>query len=86
MRAQPYGNRYCLSLLCIVTTEEANVLGGLGAAVAEYLAGEYPVPVVRHGVEDVFGRSGPAKELVSYFGLDAAAIAAKAKAAIALKK
>jgi transketolase C-terminal domain/subunit len=37
-------------------------------------------------VEDTFGRSGPAKELVSYFGLDAAAIVAKAKAAVALKK
>ena len=42
----------------IVTTEEANVLGGLGAAVAEYLSENYPVPVVRHGVNDEFGRSG----------------------------
>ena len=38
----------------IVTTEEANVLGGLGAAVAEYLSENYPVPVVRHGVNDEF--------------------------------
>ena len=43
-------------------------------------------PVVKVGVNDEFGRSGPAKELVSYFHLDAASIAAKAKEAIALKK
>ena len=43
---------------CIVTSEEANVLGGLGAAVAEYLSENDPVPVVRHGVNDEFGRSG----------------------------
>lgn len=70
----------------IVTCEEHTVIGGLGAAVCEFLAEKYPIPVLRVGVNDVFGRSGPAKELVSYFGLDAAAIAEKAKAAVALKK
>ncbi len=70
----------------IVTCEEHTVIGGLGGAVAECLAERCPVPVLRVGVMDTFGRSGPAKELVSYFGLDAAAIAAKAKAAVALKK
>ncbi|MBQ7475467.1 MAG: transketolase family protein [Clostridia bacterium] len=69
----------------VVTCEEHTVIGGLGAAVCETLAETYPVPVLRVGVDDVFGRSGPAKELISYFGLDAASIAAKAKAAIALK-
>ncbi len=69
----------------IVTCEEHTVIGGLGGAVAECLAERCPVPVLRVGVMDTFGRSGPAKELVSYFGLDAAAIAAKAKAAVALK-
>lgn len=69
----------------IVTCEEHTVIGGLGAAVAECLSEKRPTPVLKVGVNDVFGRSGPAKELVSYFGLDAAAIAAKAKAAIALK-
>ncbi|MBR2896425.1 MAG: transketolase family protein, partial [Oscillospiraceae bacterium] len=48
----------------IVTTEEANVLGGLGAAVCELLSGQYPVPVVRHGVEDEFGRSGVAPKVL----------------------
>lgn len=70
----------------IVTCEEHTIIGGLGGAVAECLSEKCPVPVLRVGVTDIFGRSGPAKELVSYFGLDAAAIAAKAKAAIALKK
>ncbi|MBO5646685.1 MAG: transketolase family protein [Clostridia bacterium] len=71
----------------IVTAEEHNIIGGLGSAVAEVLCESgKPVPLLRVGVEDTFGRSGPAKELVSYFGLDAAAIAAKAKAAVALKK
>ena len=70
----------------LVTCEEHSVIGGLGGAVAECLAEKCPVPMLRIGVQDVFGRSGPAKELVSYFGLDAAAIAARAKAAVALKK
>ncbi|MBE6714064.1 MAG: transketolase family protein [Ruminococcaceae bacterium] len=71
---------------CIVTVEEHSVIGGLGGAVAEALCETYPVPVVKVGTEDCFGRSGPAKELLSKFGLDSAAIVAKAKAAIALKK
>ena len=70
----------------VVTCEEHSIIGGLGGAVAECLSAKCPTPVLRVGVEDVFGRSGPAKELVSYFGLDAAAIAAKAKAVLALKK
>lgn len=69
----------------VVTCEEHTVIGGLGSAVAECLSETCPTPLLRVGVNDVFGRSGPAKELVSYFGLDAEAIAAKAEAAIALK-
>lgn len=44
----------------IVTSEEHSVIGGLGGAVAEFLSGHCPVPVIRHGVKDVFGRSGKA--------------------------
>ena len=69
----------------IVTCEEHNVIGGLGAAVCECLSEKCPTPVLRVGVNDEFGRSGPAKELVSYFHLDAQSIADRAKAAIALK-
>ena len=71
---------------CIVTCEEHSVIGGLGAAVCECLAEKKPTPVLRVGINDEFGRSGPAKELLSYYKLDAKAIAEKAKAAVALKK
>ena len=71
---------------CIVTSEEANVLGGLGAAVAEYLSENYPVPVVRHGVNDEFGRSGKAPLVLEAYGITPEGIAEKAKKAIALKK
>ena len=70
----------------IVTCEEHTIIGGLGSAVTECLAEKCPVPVLRVGINDEFGRSGPAKELVSYYKLDAASIAEKAKAVIALKK
>ena len=71
---------------CIVTAEEHNVIGGMGSAVAEAVCEEYPVPVVKLGVEDTFGKSGPAVDLLHIFGLDADNIVKKAKQAIALKK
>ena len=70
----------------IVTAEEHNIIGGLGGAVAEAVCEACPVPVLRVGVQDVFGKSGPALELLPLFGLSAEAIAEKAKAALALKK
>jgi len=69
----------------IVTTEEHNVVGGFGSAVAAFLAGTCPMPVVRHGVEDVFGRSGKAAEVLEAYGLTAEEIAKKAKVALAMK-
>ena len=70
----------------IVTAEEHNVIGGLGSAVAEVVCETVPVPVLRVGVEDTFGKSGPAVQLLHEFGLDAANIVAKCKAAVELKK
>ncbi|MBR2893306.1 MAG: transketolase family protein [Clostridia bacterium] len=70
----------------IVTAEEHSIIGGLGSAVTEVLAEEYPVPVVRLGVNDTFGKSGPALVLLKIFGLDAANIVEKAKKAVSLKK
>lgn len=70
----------------IVTAEEHNVIGGLGGAISEVICENYPVPVVKLGVEDTFGRSGPAVELLHLYGLDAEHIVAKAKQAIAMKK
>ena len=70
----------------VVTAEEHSIIGGLGGAVAEALCESgKPVPVVRLGVNDVFGRSGPAVELLHIYGLDAQNIVTKAKQAIALK-
>ena len=69
----------------IVTTEEHNIIGGLGSAVCETLSGICPVPVVRHGIEDEFGKSGPAKELLEYYGLNAKGIVEKVKQAISMK-
>ena len=71
---------------CIVTSEEHSVIGGLGAAVCELLSSTCPVPVVRHGVEDQFGRSGTANAVLEYFGLTPEVLAEKAKAAVAMKK
>ncbi len=70
----------------IVTAEEHSIVGGLGAAVCEALAESCPVPVLRVGVEDRFGKSGQVPELLEEYGLTAANIAAKARAAVALKK
>ncbi len=69
----------------IVTAEEHNIIGGLGSAVAEVVSEGCPVPVLRVGVEDVFGRSGTVPALLEAYGLTPANIVAKAKAAVALK-
>ena len=70
----------------VVVSEEHNVIGGLGSAVSEALGENYPVPVVKHGVNDVYGKSGPAKELIEYYGLNAKGICEKVKIALSLKK
>ena len=70
----------------IVTAEEHNVIGGLGAAVCEALAESCPVPVLRVGVEDQYGRSGKVPELLEIYGLTAENIAAKARVAVSMKK
>ncbi len=69
----------------IVTAEEHSVIGGLGEAVAGVVSETVPVPVLRVGVEDTFGKSGPALELLEIFGLNAENICAKAKKAMELK-
>ena len=55
----------------VVTVEEHSVIGGLGSAVCDALSAKYPVPVKKVGIQDVFGESGPAAELVKKYGLDA---------------
>ena len=63
----------------IVTCEEHSVIGGLGEAVCSLLAETCPVPVRRVGVEDVFGHSGPAGDLLRQFGLSAEHVAQAAE-------
>ena len=63
----------------VVTVEEHSVIGGLGSAVCEVLSENHPVPVKRIGINDTFGESGPAVELIKKYGLDAAGIAAQVK-------
>lgn len=70
---------------CIVTAEEHNIIGGLGGAVSELLSEKLPTPVCRVGVNDTYGRSGPAKELLHLYGLDAAHIEEAAKEVISRK-
>ena len=69
----------------IVTAEEHSIIGGLGSAVAETVCEACPVPVLKLGVNDTFGHSGPAVKLLDEFGLRAANIAEKAKEAMKLK-
>ena len=59
----------------IFTVEEHSIIGGLGAAVSELLSEECPTKVTRIGIRDVFGESGPAKELIHKYELDAEGIA-----------
>ncbi len=70
----------------IVTAEEHSVIGGLGSAVAEVVTECCPVPVIKVGVNDVFGHSGPAVDLLKEFGLSAENIVEKTKYVLTLKK
>jgi transketolase len=69
----------------IVTAEEHSIIGGLGSAVADVVTEHCPVPVIKIGVNDVYGHSGPAIELLKEFGLTAENIAEKTKRAMANK-
>ena len=69
----------------VVTAEEHSIIGGLGGAVAEALSENCPVPVLRVGVEDKFGKSGKPEQLLELYGLTAANIVMKAQKAVALK-
>lgn len=63
----------------VVTVEEHSVIGGLGSAVCDCLSEKAPTPVLKIGVNDVFGESGPAVKLIAKYGLDAEGIYNKVK-------
>ena len=64
----------------VVTIEEHSVIGGLGSAVCDALCANHPTPVYKIGINDTFGESGPAVELIKKYGLDAKSIYEKVKA------
>lgn len=70
----------------VVTAEEHSIIGGLGGAVCEALSESCPVPVLRVGVNDEFGRSGKVPPLLKMYGLTAENIAEKAKKALEAKR
>ncbi len=70
----------------IVTAEEHTVIGGLGGAVAEFLAENYPTPVVRVGIRDVYAETGTPEELMVAHGLTAENIARAVRRAVELKR
>ena len=55
----------------VITVENHSIIGGLGSSVCEVLSENYPVKVTRIGINDKFGQSGKAKELMDYYGLSA---------------
>lgn len=63
----------------LVSIEDHNIIGGLGSAISEVLTEEYPAKLIRMGMKDRFGKSGPAKELLKYFGLTSEDIIAVVK-------
>lgn len=63
----------------LVSIEDHNIIGGLGSAICEVLTEEYPAKLIRMGMKDRFGESGPAKELLKYFGLTSEDIIAVVK-------
>ncbi|MCI9345946.1 MAG: transketolase family protein [Lachnospiraceae bacterium] len=63
----------------VVTAEEHTVIGGLGSAVCDCLSEKHPTPVLRIGMQDVFGESGSANALVEKYGLDGKGIYEKTK-------
>ena len=64
----------------VVTVEEHSIIGGLGSAVCDTLSAQAPTPVLKIGVMDTFGESGPAAELIKKYGLDGESIYNKVKA------
>jgi len=68
-----------LSTGALVTVEEHNIIGGLGGAVAEVLVEEAPVPMIRVGIRDTYGESGPWRELFAKYGLTSSDVAKAVK-------
>ena len=70
----------------IVTCEENTVIGGLGSAVAESLSESHPVPIIRVGIQDCFGETGPYEKLLDKYGMSVEDIVNAGKRAVTLKR
>ena len=83
---KPFDADLCMALAkgsrLVVAAEEHSVIGGLGGAVCECLSGSHPSRVLRIGVEDRFGESGPARELLEAYGLTADSVARRVRAVL----
>ena len=71
---------------CVVTVEEHNIIGGLGDAIAQCAAKNFPVPIEYVGTKDTFGESGTPKDLLKKYGLDVPDIVAAAEKVMNRKK
>jgi len=78
-------DRLAASTGCMVTAEDHSIIGGLGGAVAEHLISTRPIPLERVGVQDRFGESAEAEEMLEMMGLTAPDVAAAARRAIGRK-
>ena len=70
----------------VVTAEEHSIIGGLGGAVSEVLSENYPTPIARVGIKDMFAESGKPQELLEKYGLTAEYIYSAAKSVLSKKK
>ena len=58
----------------LISVEDHNIIGGLGTAISEVLTDNYPKKLIRMGIEDTFGKSGRAEDLMKYYGIDSNSI------------
>ena len=87
---KPIDNKLIIELAkktnCVITTEDHNIIGGLGSAVAEVLGENYPCIMKRIGLQDCYGESGKPAELYDKYGLSANKVAEKVKEFVKNKK
>ena len=77
--------KYAQKCGAIVTSEEHNIIGGLGSSVSEVISEKVTVPLIRHGVPDIWGQSGPADELLDHYGLNIDGLLKASKKALRAK-
>ena len=69
-----------------IVCEEHNIIGGLGSAIAEFISETHPIPIVRVGMKDQFGKSGTWQEVMEYFHMTDKDIVTAVEKGLELKK